>query len=135
LGPKFEPWLDQDPSYKKKYAAMARAFRRGLEEYDTTTSFCNGNSAKRNDKHSDTGDRGGSNFDTHDRILFIDCLTMFCGETANLPGARLGGRARADPRFFASDQLHLSREGYEIWKEAVETGIERLLAPSKQDDP
>lgn len=106
LGPKFEPWLEHDHSYKKKYSAMARAFRHCLQEYEIDS----------------TG---------HRSIHFLDCLTMFCGETANLPGARLCGRAKADPRYFASDQLHLSKEGYMVWKDVIETKIRRLLSSSE----
>lgn len=109
LGPKFEPWLQHDPSYKKKYEAMARAFRHCLQDY----SELDGNSA-------------------HGRIRFVDCLTMFCGETANVPGARLCGRAEADPRYFASDQLHLNSQGYSMWKDVVESQIRGLLSRSKQ---
>jgi hypothetical protein len=126
LGPKFEPWLEDDPSYKKKYTAMARAFRRCLEEYDDSTNTIKGHSTTA----SNNGDKNNEN-ENDGQIHFIDCLTMFCGETANVPGARLGGRAKADPRFFASDQLHLSKEGYAIWKEVVETRIRRCLASSK----
>jgi len=128
LGPKFEPWLEHDPSYKKKYEAMARAFRRCLEEYEATTSFCKDDSTNTSKCRSATTNSGGNS--NGGRIHFIDCLTMFCGETANVPGARLGGRARADPRFFASDQLHLGNEGYAIWKEVVETKIRGCIAPS-----
>jgi lysophospholipase L1-like esterase len=117
LGPKFEPWLEHDPSEKKKYTAMARAFRRCLEEYQYDDSTNTSTNISENKKDG--------------RIHFIDCLTIFCGETANVPGARLGGRAKADPRFFASDQLHLSKEGYAIWKEVVETRIRLCLASSR----
>lgn len=115
LGPKFEPWLEDDPSYKKKYSAMSRAFQHCLQEYEiddsTSTKNTTSNGYRRN-------------------IYFIDCLTMFCGETANIPGARLRGRAKADPRYFASDQLHLSKEGYSMWKDVVETQIRQFLSAS-----
>jgi len=107
LGPKFEPWLEHDPSCKKKYTAMAMSFGRYLGDYETT---------KQNNNH---------------HIHFIDCLTMFCGESANIPGARLGGRAKAEPQFFASDQLHLSKEGYALWKKVVEDEIKQCLDSSK----
>ncbi len=100
LGPKFEPWLEDDPSYKTKYAAMGRAFQKCINDY------------KENN---------------HPGIHFVDCLTMFCGETANLPGARFDGRAKADPKYFAPDRLHLSREGYAVWKQEVEAIIQREL--------
>lgn len=114
LGPKFEPWLEDDPSYKKKYSAMTRAFQHCLQEYkieNSTTKNSTSNGYRIN-------------------IHFVDCLTMFCGETANIPGARLCGRAKADPRYFASDQLHLSKEGYSMWKDVVETQIRQFLSAS-----
>ena len=94
LGPKFEPWLNSDASTKKKYAKMSRSFSR----------CCNRH------LHSD-------------RIHFVDCLTAFCGDSAIVPGAVLGGRAIAQAKYFASDQLHLNDDGYTIWKRT----IERLL--------
>ena len=130
LGPKFEPWLEHDPSYKKKYEAMARAFRRCLDEYETATIADSDHTTNSTNGNSSTASSVGSNR-SGGRVRFIDCLTMFCGETANLPGARLGGRARADPRFFRSDQLHLSKEGYKVWKEVVETTIRDFLPLSK----
>lgn len=59
-------------------------------------------------------------------VQFIDCLLMFCGDSAHQPGALLGGRGRAESRFFDPDQLHLSREGYEIWKTCIEEHVQRL---------
>ena len=118
LGPKFEPWLEHDPSYKKQYNNMAIAFQRCLQEYEIPT----GSSDNKKNNSDDGNDHG--------QILFIDCLTMFCGDTANIPGARFGGRAKADPRFFASDQLHLSNEGYAVWKDVVEQKIRQFLAQS-----
>jgi lysophospholipase L1-like esterase len=97
LGPKFEPWLEEYPSYKKKYSKMSRSFQRCLQSHPQS-----------------------------DRIHFVDCLTMFCGETAGLPGATLAGRACAQENFFSYDRLHLSSEGYKIWKGRVEACLEKL---------
>jgi lysophospholipase L1-like esterase len=94
LGPKFEPWLEDDPSYKKKYSGMSRSFERCCQ------------------RHANS-----------ENIHYIDCLTMFCGDTATVPGAVHGGRAKADYKYFAADQLHLSNHGYKIWKEVVESQI------------
>jgi lysophospholipase L1-like esterase len=100
LGPKFEPWLEDDPSYKKKYSKMSRSFDRCFQ------------------RHSNA-----------DNIHYIDCLTMFCtGETANIPGAILGGKAKADYKYFASDRLHLSSHGYKLWKEVVERQINKTMS-------
>lgn len=131
LGPKFEPWLENDPSYKKKYEAMARAFRCCLEEYETTATISGNNNSTNNRKSKPSKGSRNNIIRGENRVHFVDCLTMFCGETANVPGARLGGRARADPQFFRSDQLHLSSQGYEIWKKVVETAIGNFLSSSK----
>jgi lysophospholipase L1-like esterase len=94
LGPKFEPWLQDDPDARKQYIRMSLAFER----------YCKGNPR--------------SQF-----ISFIDCLTMFCGESGQQPGAVLGGKAIAEQRYFQPDQLHLGHDGYQIWKEVVEDCI------------
>jgi hypothetical protein len=121
LGPKFEPWQDNhhdNISYKKKYNSMTRAFQRCLQEY------------KKKKNGNDNDDENNSN-DFSRRIHYIDCLTMFCDEeTTNLPGARFCGRAKAEPYYFSSDQLHLSDSGYYIWKDIIETKILQCLTPS-----
>lgn len=91
LGPKFEPWLEDDPFAKKQYAKMSRSFSRCCKKHRCA-----------------------------DRICFVDCLTTFCGNTASIPGATLAGKARAEPRFFAADLLHLSRDGYRLLNKIVE---------------
>jgi lysophospholipase L1-like esterase len=106
LGPKFEPWLSNDPEARKSYMLMSRAFER----------LC-----RQSDNH---------NANTHlqkDFIRFIDCLTMFCGASANQPGAVLGGKAIPEKKYFANDQLHLSDEGYMMWKSVLEKTILQLL--------
>jgi lysophospholipase L1-like esterase len=91
LGPKFEPWLNEDMSSRKHYVKLSKGIRRRCENRKATT--------------------------------FVDCLTMFCGESAFKPGAVLVGRAKAYPKYFATDQLHLSEEGYRIWKQVVESNF------------
>lgn len=97
LGPKIEPWLDNDPSSRKQYVRMVRAFQRACSKHERA-----------------------------DDIQFVDCLTMFCGESAYVPGATLGGKARAEPIYFEKDQLHLSREGYQVWQQMVENHLSTL---------
>jgi lysophospholipase L1-like esterase len=94
LGPKFEPWLQDDPDARKQYVRMSLAFARCCKDHPMSQN-----------------------------ISFIDCLTMFCGESGQQPGAVLGGKAVAEQRYFQSDQLHLSNDGYRIWKEVVEDCI------------
>jgi len=98
LGPKFEPWLNKDKDARKQYIQMSLTFQR----------CC------RNNKYSS-------------QISYIDCLAMFCGESANQPGAVLGGKAVADPSLFDADQLHLSEKGYRIWKRILEDCTANIL--------
>jgi lysophospholipase L1-like esterase len=98
LGPKFEPWLDDDPSYKKKYTKLSRALQKCCETH-AHTEF----------------------------IYFVDCITMFCGDTANIPGAVLGGKAKADYKYFCSDKLHLSSHGYRIWEQEIGKCIQKIV--------
>jgi lysophospholipase L1-like esterase len=128
LGPKFEPWQDNhhdNISYKKKYNSMTRAFQRCLQEYSNNNKNDNGND------NDDDDVNNSNNFSSRRRIHYIDCLTMFCDEeTTNLPGARFCGRAKAEPYYFCSDQLHLSDSGYDIWKDIIETIILQLTSSS-----
>jgi lysophospholipase L1-like esterase len=101
LGPKFEPWLEYDAACRKQYFKMSNAMERACKQYDTKAP-----------NHT---------------ITYLDCLTMFCGESGQLPGAVLGGRAVPEKTLFDYDQLHLSREGYKIWKEVAEGHIASLL--------
>jgi lysophospholipase L1-like esterase len=52
---------------------------------------------------------------------------MFCGESGNVPGAALGGKAKAEPHYFDSDRLHLSYEGYQVWKGVVENHLSKII--------
>eukprot|EP00543_Licmophora_paradoxa_P014920 CAMPEP_0202467924 /NCGR_PEP_ID=MMETSP1360-20130828/73677_1 /ASSEMBLY_ACC=CAM_ASM_000848 /TAXON_ID=515479 /ORGANISM="Licmophora paradoxa, Strain CCMP2313" /LENGTH=57 /DNA_ID=CAMNT_0049092645 /DNA_START=160 /DNA_END=333 /DNA_ORIENTATION=- len=52
---------------------------------------------------------------------------MFCGDSANVPGAVLGGRAIPESKYFSDDLLHLSKEGYTIWKGIVEEKVIQLV--------
>eukprot|EP00980_Cylindrotheca_fusiformis_P020063 scaffold7139_cov115-Cylindrotheca_fusiformis.AAC.13 len=92
LGPKFEPWLENDERCKKDYCKMSRSFSRCLQRNPQS-----------------------------DRLQYVDCLCMFCGESAFVPGAVLGGRAKAEYKYFKSDLLHLSNHGYIIWKGIIRT--------------
>ena len=98
LGPKFEPWQENDIMAKKKYSKMSRSFQQCLSRQ----------------------------FDSNG-MHYIHCLAMFCGGSATIPGAILGGRANAECKYFQSDLLHLSTHGYKIWKDVVEQKIKEIL--------
>ena len=112
LGPKFEPWLDDDgcSSYKKLYGKMSRNFER----------ICTNHPMNQNQNNTATT----TDTTTRTSIHYIDCITMFCTkETCNMPGAILGGKAKANYKYFQSDKLHLSQYGYKIWKKTIEDTI------------
>ena len=97
LGPKLEPWLNDDKESRRDYIRMSRAFEK----------ICN--------EHS-----------LAERISFIDCLVMFCGDSAEQRGALLGGKAKAEKIYFDYDLLHLNEKGYEIWRERVDEYIDAI---------
>lgn len=92
LGPKLEPWLQDDPETRKKYWQMHLSFQRILTTEEP--------------------------FATH--VHYMDSLLLFCtdDDTRNKQGAVY--KATPDPRYFDADQLHLSREGYRVWKELLQ---------------
>jgi len=93
LGPKFEPWLIDDHAARKQYLKLSKGIRRVAERHE----------------HSS-------------HITYVDCLTMFCGDSADVAGA-LTSRAVPERKYFHDDGLHLSNEGYKIWKGIVESEV------------
>jgi lysophospholipase L1-like esterase len=110
LGPKLEPWLQDDQESRKAYIQMSRSFARICKQY-------NANINSNSDQASTQGIR---------KIHYLDCLTLFC-EGASEPGALSGGRAIPQVKYFDNDQLHLSNEGYRRWKESVEAVMRAIL--------
>jgi lysophospholipase L1-like esterase len=94
LGPKFEPWLNDDLKSRRQYVKLNKGLRRR----------CNGKS----------------------NVTYLDCLTIFCNSTDEFKESDFGGRAKADPLFFAADGLHLNDDGYCIWKTLIENEIQKL---------
>ena len=106
LGPKLEPWLKDDTYSQKSYFKLSKSLDGACKRLQS--SICD-----------DLNSR--SDMDEQKFILtFVDCLTQFCGETADIPGAVVGGHAIPQAQYFHDDGLHLSRSGYEIWKEMIE---------------
>jgi lysophospholipase L1-like esterase len=114
LGPKFEPWLRDDNATRKSYIQMSVTFEQLChQQRKKDVSFCTLNT---------------------EYIHYMDCLTMFCGEfTRNQPGALYGGAANAEPIYFHADQLHLSEDGYAIWKSNIEDQISMILSNTGQE--
>jgi lysophospholipase L1-like esterase len=97
LGPKIEPWLQDDSETRKQHIQLSA----------TLQQCC------LNHKY------------TH-QIYFVDCLLMFCySETIHQPGALHHG-GKPDPKFFDSDQLHLSIQGYRVWQDIVNRYISEI---------
>lgn len=98
LGPKLEPWIEDDFKSRKNYIRLSNLFERSIQ----------------NSAYSQY-------------IYYINCLMMFCGKSAHQPGA-LWQKALPEPRFFDSDLLHLSTDGYTLWKEKTQATIQDILA-------
>lgn len=99
LGPKLEPWLEYDKQARRDYIRMSQAFAKICREHALA-----------------------------DRIQFVDCLVLFCGESGHLPGALFGGKAKAKGVYFDHDDLHLSEAGYRLWQANVEECIDTMLS-------
>ena len=91
LGPKFEPWLQDDPEMRKKYWQMHVSFQRILT---TEAPFAT-------------------------RVHYVDCLLLFCTDDSSIEKGAVY-KATPDFRYFDADQLHLSRAGYRVWKELLQ---------------
>ena len=97
LGPKLEPWHKNDPFHRKKFANLSRKMKGQIQMYDAMYP--------------------------NENIIFVDCLTMFCGKSAKLPGAIFGGKAIAESKYFQNDEVHLNELGYTVWKNHIESEI------------
>jgi len=116
LGPKLEPWLENDASSRKEYIQLSKRMQ-FLCEKQQKWSLLVGIS-----------------------ITYVDCLTMFCDcsqqqqqqqeekqhqhhsrrKKQKFPPGAGWGVAKPNRRYFDRDELHLSRDGYQIWKDVVE---------------
>ena len=54
--------------------------------------------------------------ESQEQVAYIDTFARFCD-----------GEGRPDPRYFAEDGLHLSREGYRAWVDLVAAGVRALI--------
>ena len=54
--------------------------------------------------------------ESQEQVAYIDTFARFCD-----------GEGRPDPRYFAEDGLHLSREGYRAWVDLVAVGVRALI--------
>jgi len=105
LGPKFEPWLENDHDTRMLYFKMTTMM----------DHWCI--------KFTESREKQWDKVNAAHTIMFVNCLTMFCGQSATEPGAVLADKAFPQVNLFDKDQLHLSREGYQIWKQVVEEHI------------
>lgn len=99
LGPKFEPWLIDDNTSRKQYTKLNNGLQRAIRKHHSA------------------------------KIVYIDCLTLFCtDDTKIVPGA-VTSKALPDSRYFDNDRLHLNDTGYGVWKQIVEEKIQKYLIP------
>ena len=102
LGPKLEPWLDYDKDARKDYLRLSQRLEQACSAETVQSSFS---------------------------MEFVNCLLMFCDpESAKQKGALWGGRAKAERKYFDHDELHLSRQGYRVWKQVVEESIQQFCS-------
>lgn len=94
LGPKLEPWLQDDPVMRRKYWQMHVSFQRIIRT------------------------------ELASRVRYIDCLFLFCCDDNNNNNKGAVYKATPNPIYFHADQLHLSREGYRVWKELLQAQLE-----------
>lgn len=104
LGPKFEPWLQDDTEMRKKYWQMHLSFQRIISTEATYSTM----------------------------VEYIDSLFLFCTNATGSPVKGAVYKAVPDPKYFDDDQLHLSREGYRVWKEVLQQQIV-LLAQARKE--
>jgi len=109
LGPKLEPWLQHDPPSRKHYIQLSRALERTCQQFAAT--------------HNGSGGSG---------CHFVECLLLFCGDTAHGKGALLGGQAIPQGLYFDTDQLHLSLQGYQLWNTIVEESISKIVNENRK---
>eukprot|EP00557_Chaetoceros_sp_GSL56_P001686 CAMPEP_0176504116 /NCGR_PEP_ID=MMETSP0200_2-20121128/15749_1 /TAXON_ID=947934 /ORGANISM="Chaetoceros sp., Strain GSL56" /LENGTH=204 /DNA_ID=CAMNT_0017903501 /DNA_START=183 /DNA_END=794 /DNA_ORIENTATION=- len=100
IGPKVEPWMEQDDlDARMSYFQLSERLRSCIAKLSSSScpiaTKCKSNS-----------------------IFYLDSLTLFCGETSNK--SVVGGQAIAQRIYFHEDELHLSQNGYEIWKNQVD---------------
>lgn len=104
IGPKVEPWMEQDElDARMCYFQLSERLRSAISKLSSCPTIMNSDDTTRNNSYHS--------------IYFLDSLTLFCGETRNQ--SVVGGQAIAERKYFHEDGLHLSHNGYEIWKKQV----------------
>lgn len=119
LGPKVEPWMGSDEiEARKGYFQLSEQLNAEITKLCATVADEHKDHAH-SLEHTDCVEDGHS-------IIFLNCLTMFCEEATKVLSV-VGGGAIADKKFFNEDTLHLSDEGYMLWKEEVEIILAKLI--------
>ncbi len=126
IGPKIEPWMTEDElDARTKYFQLSHRLKQSFQMQ------------KQGGERRDAGDPSSKNLYSfsstacNDResvkksIFYIDCLTIFCGESKDLSVS--GGKAIADKKYFDADELHLSHEGYELLQREVRKILGEIL--------
>mmetsp|Transcript_6325 Transcript_6325/g.11946 ORF Transcript_6325/g.11946 Transcript_6325/m.11946 type:complete len:266 (+) Transcript_6325:136-933(+) len=114
IGPKVEPWMEQDDlDARMSYFQLSERLRSCIAKLSSSScpiaTKCKSNS-----------------------IFYLDSLTLFCGETSNK--SVVGGQAIAQRIYFHEDELHLSQNGYEIWKNQVDDILSQIMISGATTD-
>ena len=90
FGPKFEPWLQDDFKYRKKYRELSDGMKKACHDHPESKA-----------------------------ITFVDCLYMFCDKNNT-------DFFTPDKKYFQFDELHLSKLGYQVWKDKLESELNSI---------
>ena len=118
FGPKLEPWLDEDSKARRSYYQLSERLAETCLRF--SVDITQGQDHDQGHCHCD-----GKN------ITYVDCLTIFCGESANESGAVLSGKAKAETKYFDNDGLHLNEVGYKIWKDKLEIILSQIICSER----
>ena len=131
LGPKLEPWMTtNETDARKAYFLLSERLHASIENKSYLAKVL-----ERRVQHDHDHDHGRVH-DVKDRqdcrvdgysVLYVDSLKLFCCRESSEDLSVVGGGAIADDRYFEEDGLHLSDEGYKIWKEEVENIVSKLI--------
>ena len=138
MGPKVEPWMDSSELESRNgYFQLSARLKQACRALSASASICSDQcrnphygSQSRIEKHANESEISCKRDHEGHFVHYVDCLAMFCTlETMGL--SVVGGQALADTKYFNEDGLHLSDEGYLVWKEEVVNLIEGIVCGEK----
>lgn len=122
LGPKLEPWLEDDVDARMDYFKLSMKFSQKVQKWEKDQTLQNNGKRINNAKGDDDNNQHTQQKERlKEELHYIDCLKMFCGETSSYSVTSTTKKALPQKVYFDStDGLHLSNKGYKIWKERIE---------------